>query len=502
MIDKYAVLKKYFGYNSFRKGQQEIIDSILGGRDVLAVMPTGAGKSLCYQIPALMLRGITLVVSPLISLMQDQVRILKASGVPAAYLNSSLTPAQIRLATERAAQGWYKIIYVAPERLMSENFIEFAVHADISMVAVDEAHCISMWGHEFRPGYRKISEFVNKLPFRPVIAAFTATADGKVRYDISKMLCLRNYFQYSSGFDRPELYFSAVCMDNGERDFEHDKGLNFLISYIKGHKEESGIVYCVTRGQTQAVYEALAEEDIRSCIYHAGIDNQTRKQIQEDFTFDRVKVIIATNAFGMGIDKPDIRYVINYGMPPTIEDYYQQAGRAGRDGQPADCILLYDNKGYMLIKNSFILRPREDDEMSPEDRRKYISVQLSKLSKMYRYAFSDKICLRKQILEYFGEKAPKNCNNCSVCRKISLIQVQKTTVDYDKELYEKLRSHIKILSIRSGLPVYAIASYSVLQEIAKAKPKNMSELRKIKGLSEEKLRRYGQDIIDITSKYK
>ena len=500
MTDKYTVLKKYFGYESFRSGQEKIIDSLTGGRDVLAVMPTGAGKSLCYQVPALMMRGITLVISPLISLMQDQVRILKAAGVPAAYLNSSLTPAQISLATERASAGWYKIIYVTPERLKSQGFINFAVNSDISMIAVDEAHCISMWGHEFRPGYREIADFINRLPVRPVTAAFTATADSMVRRDISQMLRLRNPYEYVSGFDRPNLYFSAADItDRTETDFRHDIGLELICNYVRRHSGESGIVYCLTRNGTERVYQALSEAGIRSCAYHAGLDVRQRQQLQEDFTFDRVRVIAATSAFGMGIDKPDVRYVIHYGIPPSIEDYYQQAGRAGRDGERAECILLGDYESYIIIKKNFILRPRENEEdcLTPEERKKYISVQLNKLNKMYRYAESVNICLRKQLLEYFGEKAPDVCNNCSVCRRKMLTEIKHDTVNYDKKLYAALKTHVKMLSLYSGVPVYAIAGEPVLKEIASVKPVNINELRKIKGMGAEKIRKYGEDIIKI-----
>ena len=502
LTDKYAVLKKYFGYDSFRSGQEEITDSLTGKRDVLAVMSTGAGKSLCYQIPALLMRGITLVISPLISLMQDQVRILKAAGVPAAYLNSSLHPAQISLAIERASAGWYKIIYVAPERLKSQRFIDFALNTEISMIAVDEAHCISMWGHEFRPGYREIADFIALLPERPVTAAFTATADSRVREDIMNMLRLREPFVYISGFDRPNLYFSVVNTDDSTgMDFSHNRGLEYLCRYVSGRRNESGIIYCMTRNRTQKVYEALSEAGIPSCIYHAGLDVGQRQRLQEDFTFDRVKVIVATSAFGMGIDKPDVRYVIHYGIPPSIEDYYQQAGRAGRDGEKADCILISDYGSYMLIKNNFILRPRdeEEDSLSPDERKRYISVQLDKLGKMYRYASSEKICLRKILLEYFGEAAPDSCGGCSVCRRKSLTVKENDTVNYDRDLYAKLKAHVKILSLYSGVPVYAIAGEAVLKEIAAVKPGNINALRKINGLGAEKIRKYGEDIIKIVN---
>ena len=321
-MDQYEVLKKYFGYSGFRSGQEELIGAILSGRDVLGIMPTGAGKSVCYQVPALMLPGVTVVVSPLISLMKDQVRSLNEAGVHAAYINSSLSENQIRKALEFAAEGRYKIIYAAPERLMTPLFQQFASRTEISMVTVDEAHCISQWGQDFRPSYRNIIDFVASLPVRPVVSAFTATATEAVRDDILCVLGLRDPKLLVTGFDRENLYFEVKT---GKKDEE-------LLKYVKEHKEESGIVYCATRKNVEAVCELLRREGIRATRYHAGLSAEERRKNQDQFIFDENPIMVATNAFGMGIDKSNVRYVVHYNMPQSMENYYQEAGRAGRDG--------------------------------------------------------------------------------------------------------------------------------------------------------------------------
>lgn len=325
-------LKTYFGYDSFRSGQESIIEAIMAGRDSLAIMPTGAGKSICYQVPALMLPGITLVISPLISLMQDQVKALNDAGIHAAFINSSLTEAQIGKALSRAAAGAYKIIYVAPERLESYGFMEFAGSVDISMVTVDEAHCISQWGQDFRPGYLKIVDFIRNLPGRPVVSAFTATATEEVKEDILCALQLLNPSVTVTGFDRENLYYSVENIRRKE---------DFVIDYIEKHSRESGIIYCATRKSVDNLFAVLYQKGVPVTRYHAGIDNETRKKNQEDFIYDRMPVMVATNAFGMGIDKPDVRIVIHIDMPDSPEAYFQEAGRAGRDGQKAYAVLLY-----------------------------------------------------------------------------------------------------------------------------------------------------------------
>ena len=331
-MEKYKILKKYFGYDTFRSGQEELIDRILAGQDVLGIMPTGAGKSICYQVPALLMPGITIVISPLISLMKDQVRALNEAGIHAAYINSSLTESQIEKAMYLATQGRYKIIYVAPERLLSGLFMEFLNHVSISMVTVDEAHCISQWGQDFRPSYLNIVHMIAGMKIRPVVSAFTATATEEVKNDIQCVLGLQNPRVLVTGFDRENLYFEV--RQGRQKDSE-------LVRYVKEHKKESGIIYCATRKNVEEVHKLLVQEGIEATRYHAGLSGNERKQNQDQFIFDEKPVMVATNAFGMGIDKSNVRYVIHYNMPQSMENYYQEAGRAGRDGERSECILLY-----------------------------------------------------------------------------------------------------------------------------------------------------------------
>ena len=400
-------LKQYFGYDSLRTGQEELINGILAGHDVLGIMPTGAGKSLCYQLPALMLKGITLVISPLISLMSDQVKALNQAGVHAAYINSSLTENQIRMALSYASQGRYKIIYVAPERLNTPRFLDFACNADISMLTVDEAHCISQWGQDFRPSYLEIAGFLTRLPRRPIVSAFTATATERVKNDIVASLGLNNPVTMVTGFDRPNLFFRVVTRKGGS---QKD---NSIINYVKKHEDESGIIYCATKKNVDKLYTLLNEQGISVGRYHAGLSNDERKQNQEDFTYDRIRVMVATNAFGMGIDKSNVRYVLHYNMPKNIESYYQEAGRAGRDGQPADCILLYGGKD-VVTNRFFIEKDDENDALDEETRRLVREKDEERLRRMTFYCHSGS-CLRAYLLRYFGENAPEHCDNCSVC---------------------------------------------------------------------------------------
>ena len=336
---KKQILKTYFGYDTFRPGQEEIIDQILSGRDVLAVMPTGAGKSLCYQIPALLMPGTAVIVSPLISLMMDQVKALNEAGVHAAYINSSLTESQTARALELAKAGRYKLIYVAPERLETPRFLDFACHAHLSMITVDEAHCISQWGQDFRPSYVRISSFIRQLPVRSVVSAFTATATEKVREDILSSLGLVRPYETVTGFDRPNLYFEV---QKGGSKKER------IRRYLAEHSSQSGIVYCATRKGVDELYLYLENAGFSVSRYHAGMSPEARKASQEDFIYDRGRVIIATNAFGMGIDKSNVRFVLHYNMPQSMEHYYQEAGRAGRDGEPAECILFYSPQDTMI----------------------------------------------------------------------------------------------------------------------------------------------------------
>ncbi len=404
------VLKQYFGYEGFREGQAELIEAVSQGRDVLGIMPTGAGKSMCFQIPALVMEGITLVISPLISLMKDQVRALNQVGIHAAFLNSSLTAGQYQKALGLARQGQYKIIYVAPERLESQGFLSFALdpQVTISFLAVDEAHCVSQWGQDFRPSYLKILDFLEKLPYRPVIGAYTATATPDVRDDILDILQLCDPKIMTTGFDRKNLFFSV--------EKPADK-YQSLLSYL--HKKEaqmpgvSGIIYCLTRKKVEELSYQLREEGISVTRYHAGLSDEERRQNQEDFIYDRKQVMIATNAFGMGIDKSDVRFVVHYNMPKNMESYYQEAGRAGRDGEPSECVLYYEpmdvRTGRFFIDNS------EADQELDEVTRKIVQERdRERLRQMSFYCFTS-TCLREYILNYFGEKRAGYCGNCQNC---------------------------------------------------------------------------------------
>ena len=357
-MNYYQILKQYFGYDGFREGQEELICGILEGRDVLGIMPTGAGKSLCYQIPALMSDGITLVISPLISLMKDQVASLNQAGVHAAYLNSSLSSGQYYKALSLAKTGRYRIIYVAPERLVTEEFLDFARNTKITMVAVDEAHCVSQWGQDFRPSYLKIAEFIGRLPSRPVISAFTATATKEVRDDVIDILLLRNPVVVTTGFNRPNLYFGVQA--------PKDK-YAAVKNYVECHPNQSGIIYCLTRKLVEEVCGRLRQDGFPAVRYHAGLTDEERRQNQDAFMYDTAPVMVATNAFGMGIDKSNVRYVLHYNMPKNIESYYQEAGRAGRDGAPADCILFYGGQD-VVTNQMFIEHNQENEELDPATR--------------------------------------------------------------------------------------------------------------------------------------
>ena len=406
-MDPHFVLKQYFGYDDFRRGQKELIDGILAGRDVLGIMPTGAGKSLCYQVPALLMPGITLVVSPLISLMMDQVKALNEAGIHAAYINSSLTEGQISRALQNASQGRYKIIYVAPERLETDRFLQFALHTEISMVTVDEAHCISQWGQDFRPSYLKIVQFIQALPARPVVSAFTATATRAVKEDIACILSLRDPVVLVTGFDRENLFFEVRRSRQKEEE---------LYRYLQNHPGESGIVYCATRKNVEKVWEFLESNGIPAARYHAGLTAQERKQNQEDFIYDRKGVVVATNAFGMGIDKSNVRFVVHYNMPQSLENYYQEAGRAGRDGEAAECVILYSPQDVMI--GEYLIENKEDnEEFTPQEMELIRERDMERLRAMNGYC-NTRYCLREYILRYFGDSASvgrEGCGNCSNC---------------------------------------------------------------------------------------
>ena len=419
MRDKLSVLKEYFGHDSFREGQGRITDSLLGGRDVLGIMPTGAGKSICYQVPALMFDGITIVVSPLISLMKDQVSALVQSGVAAAYINSSLTHAQYLKVLQNIKSGKYKIIYVAPERLCAPAFLGICRNLNISMVAVDEAHCVSQWGQDFRPSYLKIPDFIDALNSRPVVGAFTATATGAVRDDIKTLLRLVSPLVVTTGFDRPNLFFSVMQPKN--------KSIE-LMKLIKERKNESGIVYCSTRKAVEEVCELLQKNGFAATRYHAGLDENERRRNQDDFVYDRATIMVATNAFGMGIDKSNVSFVIHYNMPKNMESYYQEAGRAGRDGRSADCILLYSAKDVRT--NQFLINNSEPNPDLTEDEQEEVRRRdRERLKQMTFYCTTHK-CLRKFILEYFGDKGPERCEKCSNC--LSNHENTDITVDAQK----------------------------------------------------------------------
>ena len=396
-------LKAVFGYDSFRPGQEAVINAILKGRDILAVMPTGAGKSLCYQVPAMLLSGITLVISPLISLMQDQVKALNEAGVNAAFINSSLSEKELNDTFKNAYKGHYKIIYVAPERLMSEGFISFAKSVEISMVTVDEAHCISQWGQDFRPSYMDIAEFINILDKRPIISAFTATATQNVREDIICSLGLNNPYFLVTGFDRENLFFQVDKPHNKER---------CILDFIERHRGESGIIYCATRKNVDSLYTLLRKQHISVVKYHAGMSNEERKQMQNDFVFDYTSIVIATNAFGMGIDKSNVRFVIHYNMPSSMENYYQEAGRAGRDGLNSECILLFSPQD--IIINRFLLEHKDFSDIDPIDAMTIRERDIKRLQIMEGYCYTTE-CLRNYILKYFGEDPKKPCDDCGNC---------------------------------------------------------------------------------------
>lgn len=499
-------LKQYFGYDSLRTGQEELINGILAGHDVLGIMPTGAGKSLCYQLPALMLKGITLVISPLISLMSDQVKALNQAGVHAAYINSSLTENQVRMALSYASQGRYKIIYVAPERLNTPRFLDFACNADISMLTVDEAHCISQWGQDFRPSYLEIAGFLTRLPRRPIVSAFTATATERVKNDIVASLGLNNPVTMVTGFDRPNLFFRVVTRKGGS---QKD---NSIINYVKKHEDESGIIYCATKKNVDKLYTLLNEQGISAGRYHAGLSNEERKQNQEDFTYDRIRVMVATNAFGMGIDKSNVRYVLHYNMPQSLEYYYQEAGRAGRDGEEAECVLFFSKQDIMI--NKFLLQNKASAGDVASDMQKTANDQ-RKLQQMINYCETDK-CLREFILSYFGDTTPCICNKCSNCVVVE-DEEEETYVETGKKrkkaaqlaglnelgaaLFEKLRSVRTELAAEKSVPPYIICSDKTLKDMCAKLPRDKEQLADVYGMGEQKIQNYGEAFVTAVNSF-
>lgn len=457
MSDKLSVLKDYFGHDSFRDGQEQIVDALLDGRDALCIMPTGAGKSMCYQIPALLFDGVTIVVSPLISLMKDQVGSLVQSGVPAAYINSSLSYPQFLRVLSNVEHGKYKIIYVAPERLLTDGFLDTCKKIKISMVAVDEAHCVSQWGQDFRPSYLKIISFVESLANRPIVGAFTATATNDVKEDIKKILRLENPFEITTGFDRPNLFFGVIKSSSKDEK---------LIDLIRERGDRSGIVYCATRKNVESVCELLCDNGFSAARYHAGLDEYERRKNQEDFVFDRKNIMVATNAFGMGIDKSNVTYVIHYNMPKNIESYYQEAGRAGRDGGEADCILLYSPKDVRL--NRFMIENSEgNDELTIEENEQIRERDFERLKYMTFYSTTND-CLRGFILRYFGGDKKAYCGKCSNC--LSVHKLVDVTIDA-----QKIMSCIARTGQRYGKTVICdVLKGSKSEKILKAELNNQS----------------------------
>ena len=600
-MNKLEILNQYFGYDAFRPGQEELIDTVLHGRDVFVIMPTGGGKSLCYQVPALMMPGITFVVSPLISLMWDQVMALKAVGVPAAFINSSLNGAQIRAVYRNLLAGMYKIVYIAPERLGYEGFQSVAEKLDISFVAVDEAHCISQWGQDFRPSYLRILDFIDNLPRRPVVGAYTATATKQVQQDILRILKLQNPLTKVTGFDRPNLFFQVLHPEY------RDQELYRLVSKRPG---KSGIIYCATRKNVETVCQELVDRGYGATRYHAGLTEEERTANQEDFLYDRSPIMVATNAFGMGIDKSNVSYVIHYNMPKSLEAYYQEAGRAGRDGADADCILLFKPRDVQTAR--FLIENSSDNEELDERQQALVRKQdYARLDAMVSYC-KTRSCLRNFLLDYFGQTQLAPCGSCGNCaeeyeekditqearqvleciRQIQenlgyslgagtiaralqgsrekailekklhyldsygamkttgrtaigqivdqLIRCGYLTVDQeyqtvhmtpdaqrvwdgervtmmirreesedfapavskmaagvDQELFEALRELRAELARENGVPAYMIFSNATLQDMARKKPQNMTQFRKVSGVGELKANWYGKAFLKV-----
>ncbi len=529
--DALKTLKTHYGYPSFRPGQEHVIQAILAGQDVMAVMPTGAGKSVCYQIPAAVLGGLTLVVSPLISLMADQVRALKEAGIRGSYYNSTLKPRVRPEVLRRALAGWYDLMYVAPERLGDPEFRAFAAQAHVPLVAVDEAHCVSQWGNDFRPAYREIASFVDSLPQRPCVAALTATATSRVQTDVRNLLGLRNPVVEVSGFDRPNLKLAAFELTPKKREA-------WTCNYVMQHPHDTGIVYATTRKKVDQIADELQQCGARVAAYHAGMSDAERTSAQNAFVNDDVQVMVATNAFGMGIDKSNVRYVINCGLPQTLEEYYQEAGRAGRDGDPAECYLLW-SRGDIRTCHFFIDNTEFAEGVSERERQIVRNNREHLLGEMIGYAMSSS-CLRARVLRYFGQRmvVPEGgCGGCSVCtgetgerylhverssrtrvdtpsakrepvkHRLSLVKdadtidtmslVSKTSYESsDEEMFQRLRALRKSIADDASVPPYVVCADKTLRAMVRRRPQSLEELLEVPGVGEVKLQRYGQAFLD------
>ncbi|MBL8027770.1 MAG: RecQ family ATP-dependent DNA helicase [Fibrobacteres bacterium] len=492
------ILHKYFGYKAFRPNQQEIIEAVLAGRDVFAIMPTGGGKSLCYQIPSLMLPGITLVISPLISLMKDQVDAARENGISAAFLNSTSTVEDRRDLISKMRQNELNLLYISPERFNLDGFRNFLKGFHVALIAVDEAHCISEWGHDFRPDYLSLSEIVDVFPKTP-IAAFTATATLKVQKDIAARLRLRSPLMVRASFNRPNLSYTVIPKGDYKKQ---------ILDILKHRPDLPGIIYRTSRKDVDFTAKLLKEKGIKALPYHAGLPDAKRKKHQEAFNHDKVQVIVATIAFGMGIDKSNVRFVMHVDMPKNMEGYYQETGRAGRDGEPAECILLYRQSD--IYKIHYFIR-----QMSGEEQKR----AYDNLNRVMRFAESIE-CRRKNLLEYFNETYPdERCDNCDRCLPDIMEQreaiyeevyeaIPKKSVEkkqtksvINEELFQALRTLRRDIADSIGMPPYIVFSDRTLQEMAKKKPKTASQLLSVTGVGEHKLRKYGKDFLDVIARF-
>lgn len=484
-----ATLKQYFGYDEFRPMQLDIINNVLQKKDTLVLMPTGGGKSLCYQIPALEMDGLAIVISPLISLMKDQVDALKANGIKADYINSSQAYNEIENIRKKIQKKEVKILYIAPERLALEDFKIFLLGQKISLIAIDEAHCISEWGHDFRQEYLNLKYLKKIFPDTPIIA-LTATATPKVREDILQQLALADPKIFTSSFNRKNLNLMVMQKKNS-----FDK----IINLLRKHKTESTIIYCFSRNEVEKISKKLREKGFLALPYHAGLSAETRKENQDAFIKDEVNIIVATIAFGMGIDKPNVRLLIHHTFSKSIEGYYQEIGRAGRDGLPSDCILFYASGDKR--KHQFFIDQLKDEKLKKSS--------IEKLNKMMSYC-ETKTCRKKTILNYFGENFPDNCNGCDICLETSeleeapeqkLLFTESSKIDYNKELFDKLRVLRKNLAVQRNVPPFIIFGDASLQEMARRKPSNTKEFLKIKGVGQQKLNDFGELFLDLIQEY-